>query len=428
MRETNSTEEPYAGEIDFSLIFSILWQRRKLILFGTLGATLLSIGISFLIPKVYRSEGFYQLGNPTKNISKNEKSTTKNTTTKNTTPSITKKTDSIGVPVPLYKSSSTQFFNPNRFQLVASQYRLFKEEDLKEIAVNFRTAEDINKWIKPLYAFAKEDARVFSQLPQDESNSVIGLNLSYEADSPEKASTYVSFFGKYIRDCLLYLTLYNYIMDGYSSTVTQTKKTENDIIGIQFELLQNTNKMKDIRAILSDYPESAKIENRQLVSVQDGGSRFLSPVTQLVGIESTLADLRQDLAELRRDREKLTARSDYFSSCYKELEKTDKRGEELFLLLKSIKDEVFKKKDLGKDEVKEVFNTLSIDLQTFDLNFFSNSRFISGPTIPTEHIKPRKSIIAIVSCFTSFVLLVIWAFVLQWWQKNKKTIMSTSSL
>ena len=417
MRETNSTEEPYADEIDFSLIFSILWQRRKLILFGTLGATLLSIGISFLIPQVYRSEGFYQLGNPmAKSISENEKSTT------------TKKTGSIGVPVPLYKSGSSQFFNPNRFQLIASQDKSFKEEDLREIVANFRKAEDISKWIKPVYAFAKEDAREFSQLPQDESNSVIGLNLAYEADSPEKASAYVSFFGKYIRDCLLYLTLYNYIMDGYSSTVTQTNKNENDIIGIQFELLQNTNKMKDIRAILSDYPESAKIENRQLVSVQDGGSRFLAPVTQLVGIESILADLRQNLAELRRDREKINARSDYFSSCYNELEKTGKRGEALFLLLKSTKDEVFKKKDLGKDEVKEVFNTLSIDLQTFDLNFFSNSRFISGPTIPTVHIRPLKSIIAIVSCFASFFLLIIWAFVSHWWQGSKKTIMSDSSM
>jgi hypothetical protein len=183
-------------------------------------------------------------------------------------------------------------------------------------------------------------------------------------------------------------------------------------------------KLKDIRAILSNYPESAKIDNRQLVSVQDGGSRFLAPVTQLVGIESTLADLRQDLAELERDREKLTVRAEYFSSCYSELVKIGEHGESLFLQLKSLKDEVFKNKDLSKDEVKEVFNNLSIDLQTFDLNFFSNSRFISGPTIPTVHIGPRKSLIAIVSGFASFFLLVILAFVSNWWLGNKKAIMS----
>jgi hypothetical protein len=74
MKETGSTEETYDGEIDLNSIFAVLWKRRKLILFGTLGATLLSIGISLILPRVYRSEGFYQLGNPTKNIAENEKS------------------------------------------------------------------------------------------------------------------------------------------------------------------------------------------------------------------------------------------------------------------------------------------------------------------------------------------------------------------
>jgi LPS O-antigen subunit length determinant protein (WzzB/FepE family) len=423
MTESSLTEEAYADEIDLSSIFAVLWKRRKLIVFGTLGAALLSIGISLLLPRVYRSEGFYQLGNPTKKIAESEKFTTKKTT------STTKKTATIGVPVPLYKSSSTQFFNPNRFQHIISQDKSFGEEEIKKIKNNFRTAEDINKWIKPMYAFAKEDAREFAQLPQDESNSVIGLNLAYEADSPTNAAAYVNFFGNYIRDCLLYVTLYNYIMDGYSSSVSQINKNENDIIGIQFELLQNTNKMKDIRAILSNYPESAKIESRQLVvSVQEGGDRFLAPVTQLVGIESALADLRRNLAELERDKEKLTVRAEYFSRCYRELTKIGEQGESLFLLLKTIKDEIFKNKDLGRDEVKEVFNNLSIDLRTFDFTFFQNSRFISGPTIPTAPISPRKSLIVIVSCLGSFFLLVILAIILHWWQSNKKMIISDSSL
>jgi Chain length determinant protein len=414
MSETDSNRKSDVDEIDFNIIFAILWKRRKLIIFGTLVATLLSIGISLLLPRVYRSEGFYQLGNPTKKIAENEKSTTK-------------KTAPIGVPVPLYKSSSTQFFNPNRFKLIASQDKSFKEEDLKKIAANFRTAEDINKWIRPMYAFAKEDAREFTQLPQDESNSVIGLNLAYEADSPEKASAYVSFFGSYIRDCLLYAVLYNYVTGEYNNTISEMNKNENDITGVQFQLLQNTNKMKDIRAILINYPESAKIENRQLVSVQEGGSRFLSPVTQLVGIESTLADLRRALAELERNKEKFAIRAKYFSRCNSELTKIGESGESLFLLLKSIKAELFKNKDLSKDTVKEVFNNLTIDLQAFEFTFFSNCHFISGPTIPEKYIKPHKSLIVIASCFSSFFLLVILAFILHWLQSNKKTFTSSNS-
>ena len=429
MTEKDLPEEIYEDEISFSSIFAVLWKRKKLIILGTIGATLLSLGISFLIPRAYRSEGFFQLGNQTKMIAENEKSTIKKptpTTAPATVP--TKKIAPIGVPVPLYKSSSPQFFNPNRFQLIASQYKAFGDEDQKKIKDDFKTTEDISKWIKPVYAFAKEDAREFAHLPQDESNAVLGLNLAYEADSPENAFTYVSFFGDYIRDCLLYVTLYNYIMDGYSSTVAGMNKIENEIIEIQFELLQNANKMKDIRDILSNYPESARIENRQLVSVQDGGSRFLAPVTQLVGIESTLADLRRDLAELQRAREKQTVRTEYFSRAFNELVANVKQGESLFQLLKKIKDEVFTGKDFSKDEVKEVFNNLSIDLQTFDFTFFQNSRFISGPTIPTAPIKPRKILIVVSTCIASLFLIIVSVFISHWWQNNKKAIMSSPSL
>ena len=324
------------------------------------------------------------------------------------------------------RASPHCFFNPNRFQLIASQDKTFGEEELKKIKEEFETAEDINKWVIPVYAFTKDDTREVAQLPQDESNSVIGLKLAYEADSPENASAYVSFFGNYIRDCLLYETLYNYIIVGYSNTLTALKKNENGIMGLQFELFQNTNKMKDIRAILSNYPESAKIESRQLVSVQDGGSRFLAPVTQLVGIESTLADIRRDLAELKRERDKLTVRSEYFTRCFSEFARIGEHGESLFLMLKSIKDEVFKNYDLNKDEVKGIFNNLSIDLQTFDFTFFKNSRFISEPTIPALHIKPRKRPIVIVTLFASFFFFIFLSIVIEWWKDKKEIIISTT--
>jgi hypothetical protein len=422
MTETNLTEKAYGYEIKFSSFFAVLWQHRKMIVFGTLGVTLLSVVISFFLPRIYRSEGFYQLGNPAKRV-ENYDRTTKAIKTTKIEKSIIKKVSPIGVPVPTYKSSSTQFFNPNRFQFIASQDKSFNEEDLREIAAEFKTAEDISKWIKPLYAFAKEDTREFAQLPQDESNSVLGLKLIYEADSPKNAYNFVCFFGNYIRDCMLYVTLYNYIMDGYSNTISELNINENNIINLQFELLQNNNKLKDIRAILSNYPESAKIENRQVVSVQEGGDRFLAPVAQLVGIESALADLRQDLAELEREKEKLTVRVEYFSLIHRELDKIGERGESLFLLLKSARDEVFKNKDLSNDTFKEVFNNLSIDLQGFDFIFFSNSRFVSGPTIPSVHIKPKKGLIGVATFFSSLFLFIVLSFILNWWQKNRNLIM-----
>lgn len=427
MSEKNLTEETQDNEMIFNSFIMVLWARRNLIIFGTLAATLLSIVISIVIPRIYRSEGFYQLGNPTKKIVKIENDlpiNPPNNPTEKISEKERKEIPSIGIPIPIYKGISTQFFNPNRLQFIASKNKTFGEREFKSIKYKLNTPTEINKWIKPVYAFAKEDAREFVQLSQDETNRVIGLNLAYEADSPIIAHDYVFFFGDYIRDCFLYTTLYNYIMDGYSVAKAELNKNENAIINLQFEILQSTKKMQDIRNIISSYPESAKIENRQLVSIQDGGSRFLAPVTQLVGIESSLADQRLNLAELERKKEKFNLRSEYFSACYGELSKNGENGESLFLMLKSKKDEVFDSKDLGNDAVKEVLNNLSIDMQNFDFTFIKNSRFISGPTVPSVSIRPRKSFIIIFSFLGALFFFTTLAFALHWWQGNKKSILS----
>ena len=422
MTENKSTKEANGDEIDLKSIFSVAWQSRKLIGFGTLLTTLLAIGVCLLLPHVYRSEGFYQLGNPNKKIVKIESELPENKMEK-VSENGEKKIPAIGIPVPLYKSISTQFFNPNRLKYLAKQDKFLNKTEYKAIENEFTSSADIIKWIKPVYAYAKEDAREFLQLSPDEPNRVIGLNLVYETDSPEKAHDYVSFFGRYIRDCLLYVTSYSYIMDGYSTTQSSLNENENDIIGLEFEILQNTKKMQDIRTILSSYPDSAKIENRQLVSIQDGGSRFLSPVTQLVGIESSLADQRRVLAGLKREKEKLNASSEYFLRCYNELPKIGENGELLYAMLKSVREEVFGDKDLDEDVVKEAFNNLSIDIQAFDYRFTKNTRFISGPTVPSAAIRPHKILIVILSSLFSFVFFAMSAFVLHWWQGNKKSIL-----
>lgn len=389
-------------EIDFTAIFAILWKRKWLIVFGTLAVTLLAAAISFFIPRTYRSEGFYQLGNPEGDNESNE--------------------NLIGAPILFFKNSSPQFFDPNRFQLVASQEKTFTAEDQNAIRKKFNGKDMIRRWIHPVYAYSREDVREFAQLGKGEVNSVIGLNLSYEAVSPQAAQKYVRFFGNYIRDCMLYITLFNYIMENSLISKSKLNRVENELIENRFSLQQYGKKMVDIKSILTRYPESALIENRQLVSVQDGGSRYLAPVTQLVGIESTLADLRRNQSQLEREKEKLNLRHDYFSHCQDALKNANELGSKLFALLKSVKEDVFKDKDFSKDTVNEVFNTISIQLQKFDLVFFTHCRFVSGPTLLTRHIKPRKSVIVVLTGLLSFFFFSILTFFLHWWQSNKQRI------
>ncbi len=387
------TDRENEDEIDLVSLFLIIWKRRKLIVLGTLGITFLAAIYSFMLPKGYLSTGFYQLGVD-------------------------------GMPNAKFKNSLTLFYDPDRLEIFANHEKKFTLWE--KINESFKTSENIKKRIKPIFTHTKEDVREIGNLPSDQKNVVIGVDLSYEADISRNAHDVVSFLGDYMRNCLNYIKVFNYIQDGYNNADSELAKNENGIIANQFQLLQYTNKAIDIQAIVKKYPESARIEDRQLVSIQEGGYHYLSPVTQLVGIESNLADVRRGLADLERAKEKLMLYKEFFSNCMSMMEKADKNGDFLLSQLPIIKNDLFKNKDLNKDTTKEVFNNISIDIQGFErINI--NNRFISGPSIPEKHIKPNKRVIVMVTFFASFFLLVMMTFILEWWQKNKEIIQAFNS-
>jgi len=391
---TNDSGQKWSpSEIDFSAVFAILWRRRRLVVLGTVIATILAAGMSLLIPRAYRSEAFYQLG-------------------------------SGGVSIPLFKNSSSMFTNPNRFLSYAHSMKWFSDKENRRMAQQFQEAQHIQKWVDPLYAFSKEDQKQLAAVGSNMNNAVLGLNLAYEGMSPQKAARMVSFFGRYVRDCLMYVTLFNYISDNVSEAHIVLQKNENNLSENRFRFEQQEKKKEDIRAILGKYPDAARVEIRQLVSLQDGGARFLSPVTQLVGIESAMADLRREAAELRRNREKLQLRVEFFDAGKAALSQANEKGELLFQKLQTAHRELFAKKDLKRDPVREVFNELSVDQQSFDRTFNLAYRFISGPTVPTRHVKPHRAIIVLVSFFLAGVFFVGLSLILAWWQSHKRAILA----
>ena len=164
MPRTESNSTARNDEIDFRAIFVVLWKQRKLIISGTLGATSLAAVYSFFIPRVYRSEAYYQLTQPKKVISTNEMPTLENP-------------ESIGIPIPSFKNSSTQFSNPNRIQMYAAQENAFNAKALSAIKATFRTAAEISRWIVPVYAYSKDDTL---KLAMDRERTQLGHRFEFE--------------------------------------------------------------------------------------------------------------------------------------------------------------------------------------------------------------------------------------------------------
>lgn len=391
---TNRTPDyaPSSDEIDLSALFATLWRRRWLIVLGTLAVTVLVAGLTLILPRAYRSVGFYQFGS--------------------------------GVPIPVYKRSASMFSDAGRLAAAVRSEPSLGERNKGALVRRVQQAGFIKRWLQPVFAFSKEDQRELALIGKEEGNSVLGLNMAFEARTPERASTVLTFLGRYVRDCLMYVTLFNYISENASDAQTDLQKNENARLENRFNTEQQGLKLADMQGILRRYPESARIENRQLVSVQDGGARYLSPVTQLVGIEAGLSDLRRELAQLERGRKKALVRVEFFARAKGLLDRNGTRGEPLFAGLKALHRDLFSGKDLGQDEVREVYNDLSIAIQNYDRNFSTAYRFIAGPSRPLRPVRPERTKIVLVAGFLAFLFFVCLALVLSWWQKNKQTILN----
>jgi hypothetical protein len=403
----------YNDEIDLAELLRILLEHWRMIVFGTLIVTILVGSVTFVLPRTYHSEGFYQLGNP--DLGKVELGLSIAGLTNSGLSSIgpgvidmylsrlnndqQKDKDMIGMPSALYKKRVPILMNIEYFQSALTQ----RKDSFPETIISILSAEkEISKWIEPL----------------EYSKSILGLELSYEADTPEKARDCVHFLGQHIRDSLIYITLNEYVINNSEAMNFELNKIENLILNLEFTFQSNLKKIMDIKAILKNYPDSGKIENQQRVSVLDDEYPYLLPVMQLLRAESDSSEQRRNIETLERQKEKLFIFQEFYNACKAELNSANKNGEVLFSLLKSIKEKVLADKDFSKSTVQEVENRLNIDMGKIETAFSDSFRFISGPTLPEYPIAPKKKMIVILTFFLSGLFFIFLSFCLSWW-KNK---------
>lgn len=406
------TPQPiYSDEISLTPIFQILYRRRKFILFGTLATAALAVIIAFLLPRMYRSEGFYAFTSQRMAAEKDkDKDKDKDRSLRIST-----------VTTPDFKKYQKRFTNPLLFQNFIKRKGLLNQEDLSMISKSIQTSEDLKKLISPAYAYAKEDLKEMVGIPPDTQNYVLGVQLSWEAKGPDKARALVIILGIFLRNTMMYNLLYDYVNANYTVFANDIRKFENENLITKFNLEQHNLKADRMKTILKRYPAGGAAENRQVVSVGEGGYNYLSPATQLVGVESQIADLMEKSAKENRNREISKINYDFFNDARKFFGK-DENGDLVYNNLVELQNQFFKNLDLNKDTNREVYNALLNDMEIFRNTFYESYRFVSEPNFPLKPFKPKKATIAIISTILAFFVFIFLALMIEWWKNNKAFI------
>lgn len=373
--EKSMIAEEKADEIDLSALLAGLWRRRVLIAAGTLLATFLAVVLSLILPKVYRSQGVLNLGSLAPGA---------------------------------YKKQVARFHDVERFLDLARWS--WEHPDLTELDPELL---ELEKYVEPVRVQTAEELRLIPPTTrQEDSNNVIALRLSWEALTPEDAHGKVDFLARHVRDALLYERIYAYLVEGYNQTSKARLNLENNLIETHFTVERMKNQLGNLAGISRRYPEAARVDARQLVSIQDGGERYLPLVSQQVGLEIGLAAQNNKIMELERDLEINGYKSDFFASAYEKMGGQPAHGEPLLAMLKDCRASVFSAYDRDRETLTLVMNQVDKDILEFEAVLSEGKRFISGPTRPVYPVRPKRRLIVIAAFVLSGLLMLLLALFL----------------
>jgi ElaB/YqjD/DUF883 family membrane-anchored ribosome-binding protein len=92
-------------------------------------------------------------------------------------------------------------------------------------------------------------------------------------------------------------------LSGKVESQSLEKTVRADILKAELDIEIYGQRVSDMKAVLARYPDAARMDSRQVVSVNplEGGERYLSPLAQLVGAESAISERREMIRRWQRD-------------------------------------------------------------------------------------------------------------------------------
>lgn len=379
----NPAIAPEADEIDLLQLIHTLWLQRKVIVQFALACALIGVLIGQLSTK-YVSEGVLQTGQINASNYKRYES------------------------VLLTGSNLAKFLERNK------QANKDTAELLDGLSLSAARLKDA---IKPEFAFTDKDQKSLGvKSSASDGGAMIGLRLSFEHSEPTLGAP-VLLLGDYVRDTLLRVDLEGSINSECLSNQTVAQSLRIAQIKDEFSTKQELARAKTLRGL-----NGKGGEVRQLVSLDKGGERFLSPQAQLNAVEITISELQ--LAQINRERDLKSSalRQAYYCETVKVLQKpgnTDVVLEEM----KAIQDVVFKDQDKTVPIIEQTGSELNLQRLGWENTYLRGMRFVSSPEgSEVKSRKPGRATGLILGALLGSLLGIVFVFGRQCWQANKAEI------
>lgn len=200
------------------------------------------------------------------------------------------------------------YFNAARLSGQAASERLLRQ------------AESPGFWSEtasPILPFSRRDQKEFGDIKDASGTTVLGLELTANARSGGLASEMITVLAGYFTNAFVRERIRSWILAGKVESQSQLKALKADNLKADLDIKLYKGRAEDLKALLARYPDSVKMDSRQVVSVNpaEGGERYLSPLAQLVGVETSISQKREAITRLQRDLLQKEVLAKYFAAA-----------------------------------------------------------------------------------------------------------------
>src|SRR6266404_2654470 len=150
----------------------------------------------------------------------------------------------------------------------------------------------------PIYTISRSDLRETSVAPPiSGQQQIVAVQTRAESTDRAAAGRMAVLLADAFADGALKGALVEYVTAQRGALATSRQRLEAKIAGDRASLARVETRIGELEKLSALYPQASRGDSRQVVSVADGGARYLSPVTQLIGASSDAIGIRDSIRE-----------------------------------------------------------------------------------------------------------------------------------
>lgn len=275
--------------------------------------------------------------------------------------------------------------------------------------------------IRPAFALTGREAKAYDIKIED--SGVLGFRLELARKQRSEESP-IRWLASYVRHTMIEVDLRDVMLNQCLAFRSREQVLRNEQIQSDFKVSQAQDRAERLRQLIARIPGAGQIDNRQVISLEGGGARYLSPTAQLVAVEVEISEAA--IEDTRRARERIVAalKKDYYCQA-RELQKEALIGQEFLKRLEGIQERVFAEQDMSHDVVEQAANEVALQRQTWQDNYLERSRFVVSPDGGEQkRRKPGLAVGGLLGGILGGFFGLILAFALAWWHDNRDVVLA----